>query len=835
MRPYDFKSIEEKWQKFWEENKSFKVERDPSRKKFYLLEMFPYPSGRIHMGHVRNYAIGDAMARFKRMQGFNVLHPIGWDSFGLPAENAAIQNKTHPAEWTYENIRTMRRQIKRLGLSYDWDREIATCRPEYYKWNQWCFLKFLERGLVYRKNSVVNWCESCQTVLANEQVIDGKCWRCDNDVLEREQEGWFLRITDYADRLLDGCKHLEDGWPEQVLTMQGNWIGKSYGAEVDFPIKGKEGSIKVYTTRPDTLYGATFMVLAPEHPLTLSLSRGTDQEKVVDDFIRRVKQQDKIARTSEGGEKDGVFTGACAVNPLTGEDIPVWSANFVLMDYGTGAIMSVPAHDQRDLDFAHKYRLQVRVVIQPPNGETPDAETMTEAYTGDGAMIHSGSFDGLAGDEARKKVCEYLDVKNIGKATVNFRLRDWGVSRQRYWGTPLPLVHCDACGIVPVPLDKLPVILPLDAELGDKGRSPLKDMAEFINTDCPKCGKPARRETDTLDTFVCSSWYFDRYTSPRNDQEAFNKEDVDYWMPVDQYVGGIEHAILHLLYSRFFHLVFNDLGLINPPEPFARLLTQGMVIKDGAKMSKSKGNVVDPDEIIKNYGADTARLFILFAAPPAKDLEWSDQGVEGCSRFLKRVWRIFGDFAEDMKSAPRELPKANASLGKELRELRRMTHLPIRRVTDDIQNRIPFNTAIAAIMEQINHLYSFRDWWKSRDNPDDLSKSVVLEAIQTLILMLGPFAPHIAEEMWSELGHSRTVDQTPWPTLESSLTQADEILIVVQVNGKVRQKITVNAAASQEDVRRFSLEDSKVQEWIQGNEIKKIIIVPKKLVNIVVK
>ena len=835
MRPYDFKSIEEKWQKFWEENKSFKVERDPSRKKFYLLEMFPYPSGRIHMGHVRNYAIGDAMARFKRMQGFNVLHPIGWDSFGLPAENAAIQNKTHPAEWTYENIRTMRRQIKRLGLSYDWDREIATCRPEYYKWNQWCFLKFLERGLVYRKNSVVNWCESCQTVLANEQVIDGKCWRCDNDVLEREQEGWFLRITDYADRPLDGCKHLEGGWPEQVLTMQGNWIGKSYGAEVDFPIKGKEGSIKVFTTRPDTLYGATFMVLAPEHPLTLSLSRGTDQEKVVDDFIHRVKQQDKIARTSEGGEKDGVFTGACAVNPLTGEDIPVWSANFVLMDYGTGAIMSVPAHDQRDLDFARKYRLQVRVVIQPPNGETPDAETITKAYTGDGAMINSGSFDGLAGDEARKKVCEYLDVKNIGKATVNFRLRDWGVSRQRYWGTPIPIVHCDACGIVPVPLDKLPVILPLDAELGDKGRSPLKDMAEFINTDCPKCGKPARRETDTLDTFVCSSWYFDRYTSPRNDQEAFNKEDVDYWMPVDQYVGGIEHAILHLLYSRFFHLVFNDLGLINPPEPFARLLTQGMVIKDGTKMSKSKGNVVDPDEIIKNYGADTARLFILFAAPPAKDLEWSVQGVEGCSRFLKRVWRIFGDFAEDMKSAPRELPKANASLGKELRELRRMTHITIRRLTDDIQNRIQFNTAIAAIMEQINHLYSFRDWWKSRDNPDDLSKSVVLEAIQTLILTLGPFAPHIAEEMWSELGHSQTVDQTPWPTLESSLTQADEILIVVQVNGKVRQKITVDATASQEDVRKFSLEDSKIQEWIQGKEIKKVIIVPKKLVNIVVK
>ncbi|MFQ5451597.1 MAG: leucine--tRNA ligase [Nitrospinaceae bacterium] len=833
MEPYDFNSIETKWQEYWEQNQSFKVERDPARKKFYLLEMFPYPSGRIHMGHVRNYAIGDALARFKRMRGFNVLHPLGWDAFGMPAENAAILNRTHPAQWTIENIRTMRRQIKRLGFSYDWNREIATCRPEYYRWNQWCFLKFMEKGLVYRKDAMVNWCEPCQTVLANEQVIDGRCWRCDGEVRQKQQEGWFLKITAYADRLLEGCQHLTGGWPEQVLTMQTHWIGKSQGAEVDFPVQGKEEVIKIFTTRPDTLYGATFMVLSPEHPLTVRLSRGTPQENAVDAFIAKVGQQDKIRRTSETGEKDGVFTGAYAINPLTQEPIPIWSANFVLMEYGTGAIMSVPAHDQRDLDFARKYHLPVRVVIQPPGeAEPPDETTMTQAYTAEGRMVHSGPFDGSVGKEGIRKVCEYLEAHRLGKATVNYKLRDWGVSRQRYWGTPIPIVHCDDCGIVPVPYDRLPVVLPLDVQLGEGGRSPLQTLPEFIHTPCPECGRAARRETDTLDTFVCSSWYFDRFTSPRNETEPFAREDVDYWMPVDQYVGGIEHAILHLLYSRFFHLVFRDLGLIQPPEPFSHLLTQGMVIKDGAKMSKSKGNVVDPDEIIRTYGADTARLFILFAAPPVKDLEWSDQGVEGCSRFLKRVWRIFQEFAGEIPcggAAP------DAALAKELQDLRRKTHITIRRVTEDLETRLQFNTAIAAIMELVNHLYLFRDWWGSPTGHKAPEKAVVGEAIETLVILLAPFAPHIAEEMWSRLGHAQSIAQAPWPAHEEALLQTGEMLIVVQVNGKVRQKITVDTHIPEEDLKARSLEDPKIKEWTRDKEVRKVIVVPRKLVNIVVK
>ncbi len=830
---YDFKTIEAKWQEHWEDNKSFKVERDSSKKKYYLLEMFPYPSGRIHMGHVRNYGIGDAVARFMRMKGFNVLHPIGWDAFGLPAENAAIQNKTHPAQWTEENISSMQIQLRSLGFSYDWDREIATCRPEYYRWNQWCFLQFYEKGLVYRKKSQVNWCEACNTVLANEQVVDGCCWRCDGEVEDRFQEGWFLKITDYADRLLEGCKTLSGKWPDKVLAMQSNWIGKSYGAEVDFQVKGKDEAVKVFTTRPDTLYGATFMVLAPEHPLTLELSRGTDQETAVDEFISKVKQEDKVSRTSETGEKKGVFTGAYAVNPLTGEDVPVWSANFVLMDYGTGAIMSVPAHDQRDLDFARKYNLLVRVVIEPAEGSL-DAATMTEAFSSDGTMARSGSFDGLRGDAARRKVCEFLEDKKIGKATVNFRLRDWGVSRQRYWGTPIPIVHCDDCGLVPVPQDQLPVQLPLDIELGDRGRSPLTTLAEFYEAQCPACGKSARRETDTLDTFVCSSWYFDRFTSAQNDQFAFDKDDVDYWMPVDQYVGGIEHAILHLLYSRFFHLVFHDLGLVKPEEPFEHLLTQGMVIKDGAKMSKSKGNVIDPDEIIQNYGADTARLFILFAAPPAKDLEWSSQGVEGCYRFLKRVWRIFDDFADEIRLAGSVAQGYEADT-KELSELRRMTHVTIRRVTDDIQVRMQFNTAVSAIMELVNHLYAFRDGWTSQETKSNEAIAVVRESFDTLILLLSPFAPHVAEEMWSLLGHETSLVEVEWPVFNESLTRTEELLIVVQVNGKVRQRITVSASASQEDIKSQALGDAKIEEQTKGKEIKKVVVVPGKLVNIVVK
>ena len=829
MIPYDPNSIEAKWQAYWEEHKTFKVEVDSAKKKYYLLEMFPYPSGRIHMGHVRNYTIGDTLARFKRMQGYNVLHPLGWDAFGMPAENAAIKNKSHPAQWTFENIRTMRKQIKALGLSYDWDREIATCHPGYYKWNQWLFLKLLEKGLAYRKNSTINWCEDCNTVLANEQVVDGCCWRCDNEVLQKQQEGWFFKITDYADRLLEGCKSLSGKWPEQVLTMQTNWIGKSFGAEVDFKIVQSDEVIKIFTTRPDTLYGAMFMVLAPEHPLTEKLSRGTEQEKAIAAFVQKVKKQDTIARACE---KEGVFTGAYAVNPLTGESIPVWTANFVLMGYGTGAIMSVPAHDQRDLDFARQYHLPVRVVIQPKTGEL-DADTMVEAFTADGTMVDSGSFNGWVGQEARRTVCEFLEKEGIGKATINYRLRDWGVSRQRYWGTPIPVIHCSDCGIVPVPEDQLPVELPLDAQLGENGQSPLHSLESFHKTSCPKCGADARRDTDTLDTFVCSSWYFYRYTSPRLEQAPFSKENGSYWMPIDQYVGGIEHAILHLLYSRFFNLVLNDLGLTQAPEPFAHLLAQGMVIKDGAKMSKSKGNVVDPDEIISAYGADTARLFILFAAPPVKDLEWSDQGVEGCSRFLKRVWRIFGEFAEEIKTVT--LPGESFTTPvPEIKALRRMTHITIRRVTDDIATRMQFNTAISAIMELVNHLFSFKEWWGNKNNQDETSRMAVREALETLALTLSPFAPHIAEELGSLMGLSKTLDQTAWPQYIESLTQTDEILIVLQVNGKVRQKISVESGISDDDLKTRSLEDLKIKEWTQGKEVKKVIVIPKKLVNIVV-
>jgi leucyl-tRNA synthetase len=830
MTPYEPNSIEAKWQAYWEKHKTYKVERDSSKEKYYLLEMFPYPSGRIHMGHVRNYTIGDTLARFKRMKGYNVLHPLGWDAFGMPAENAAIQNNTHPAQWTFENIRTMRKQIKPLGLSYDWDREIATCHPGYYKWNQWLFLKFLEKGLAYRKNSTVNWCEDCQTVLANEQVVDDCCWRCDNEVLQKQQEGWFFKITDYADRLLEGCKTLSGKWPEQVLTMQKNWIGKSLGAEVDFKIQQSDEVIKVFTTRPDTLYGAMFMVLAPEHPLTQKLSLGTEQENAINAFVQKVKKQDTIARASE---KEGVFTGIYAVNPLSGESIPVWTANFVLMDYGTGAIMSVPAHDQRDLDFARQYNLPVRVVIQPETKEL-DADTMVEAFTSEGAMVHSGNFDGLMGQDARQKVCEFLEKEGIGKATINYRLRDWGVSRQRYWGTPIPVIHCSDCGIVPVPEDQLPIELPLDAQLGENGQSPLHTLESFHKASCPKCGIDARRDTDTLDTFVCSSWYFYRFTSPRLEEAPFSKENSDCWMPIDQYVGGIEHAILHLLYSRFFNLVLNDLGLVKTLEPFAHLLTQGMVIKDGAKMSKSKGNVVDPDEIISKYGADTARVFILFAAPPVKDLEWSDQGVEGCFRFLKRVWRIFGDFVEEIKNT--ELPgKSFTTSSPEIKALRRMTHITIRRVTDDIETRMQFNTAIAAIMELVNHLFSFKEWWEDQNNQDETSRMAVREALETLVLTLSPFAPHITAEMGEQLGLTKSIDPLTWPQYNDALTQTDEILIVLQVNGKVRQKISVESNISNDDLKARSLEDEKIQEWTQGKEVKKVIVIPKKLVNIVVK
>ncbi len=830
MEPYDYKKIETKWQTHWEKEKTFRVEENSEKEKFYLLEMFPYPSGKIHMGHVRNYTIGDALARFKRMQGFNVLHPIGWDAFGLPAENAAIKNNTHPAKWTFENIKSMRTQIKKLGFSYDWDREIATCHPEYYRWNQWVFLKLMEKDLVYRKKTSVNWCKECQTVLANEQVIDGLCWRCDQSVIEKQQEGWFFKITDYADDLLEGCKELEGSWPDQVLTMQKNWIGKSYGAEAVFSVKDHDQTIKVFTTRPDTLYGATYLALAPEHPLTVELSKGTAQEKTVQGFISKVRSEDKISRTSETGNKEGVFTGAYAINPINGEAIPIWSANFVLMNYGTGAIMSVPAHDHRDFEFAKKYNLSIKVVIQP-NEENLDSGSLEKAWTEDGPMTNSGPFDGLAGNEARKKVCAFLENKNLGNSAINYRLRDWGVSRQRYWGTPIPVIFCASCGTVPVPYDQLPVKLPMDAKLKEQGKSPLKEIKGFYETLCPKCGKPGHRETDTLDTFVCSSWYFLRYGSPRETAGPFDKKQSAYWMPVDQYVGGIEHAVLHLLYSRFFNRALYDMNLAPTGEPFAKLLTQGMVIKDGAKMSKSKGNVVNPDDIIAKYGADTARLFTLFAAPPIKDLDWSDQGVEGGFRFLKRAWRLFQELSDTVQNIkpspePTEVPS--------LKELRKYTHITIKRVTEDIKNRVQFNTAIAAIMEFVNHLYHFKEWHEKQKTLEKVHLQCLREALEALVLMLAPFAPHIASELGSTLQPEIDIEKVSWPKYVPELIRSEEIIIVVQVNGKVRQKISVLESIDDEALKTRVLNDEKVKEWTKEETPRKIIIVPKKLINIVV-
>jgi leucyl-tRNA synthetase len=830
MESYDFKKIESKWQTYWEKEKTFRVEENSEKEKFYLLEMFPYPSGRIHMGHVRNYTIGDALARFKRMQGYNVLHPIGWDSFGLPAENAAIKNNTHPAKWTFENIKSMQAQIKKLGFSYDWDREIATCHPEYYRWNQWIFLQLMERGLVYRKKTSVNWCEDCQTVLANEQVIDGLCWRCDQPIIDKKQQGWFFKITDYADKLLEACKELEGNWPDQVLTMQKNWIGKSYGAETLFSVKNSDQTIKIFTTRPDTLYGATYLALAPEHPLTLELSERTSQEKTVRDFIDKVRGEDKISRTSETGDKEGVFTGAYAVNPINGEEIPIWSANFVLMDYGTGAIMSVPAHDHRDFEFAKKYNLPIKIVIES-NSDNSDSNSMEKAWTEDGPMVNSGDFDGFKGNEARKKVCDFLEKNNLGNAAINYRLRDWGVSRQRYWGTPIPVIFCDSCGIVPTPYDQLPVELPIEAKLKKQGKSPLKEIKEFYETPCPKCGEPGHRETDTLDTFVCSSWYFLRYCSPRTTESPFDKKQVGYWMPVDQYVGGIEHAVLHLLYSRFFNHALHDLGLVPTGEPFKKLLTQGMVIKDGAKMSKSKGNVVDPDDIIEKYGADTARLFTLFAAPPVKDLDWSDQGVEGGSRFLKRTWRLFqelGSSTQGIEGSPDKIKDPT------LKELRRKTHITIKRVTEDIQNRIQFNTAIAAIMEFVNHLYQFKEWLEKQEHPGDEHKKCLREALESLVLVLAPFAPHIAAELGSILSPEIDIEKVSWPEFDPEIIRSEEIVIVVQVNGKVRQKFSVPENIDEETLKARILGDEKIKEWTKDKLPKKIIVVPKKLVNVVI-
>jgi len=817
---YTPKEIEQKWQAIWENEKTFKASADKDKQKYYLLEMFPYPSGRIHMGHVRNYSIGDVIGRFKRMRGFNVMHPMGWDAFGMPAENAAIQNKSHPATWTYENIAYMRSQIKKMGFSYDWDRELATCDLDYYRWEQKLFLEMFAKGLAYKKTSYVNWCPKCETVLANEQVEDGGCWRCDSDVNLKELDQWFFRITDYADELLDNTYTLP-GWPERVLVMQRNWIGKSFGCEIDFAVENSSDAIRVYTTRQDTVFGATFMSLAPEHPRALELTTAENRETVIA-FIEKIRKTERITRTADDLEKEGVFTGSYCTNPVTGARMPVYLANFVLMDYGTGAVMAVPTHDQRDFEFARKYDLPLQVVIQP-EGVTFDSATMTEAFTEAGIMVNSGTFDGMQSGDAKEAIADFLQQQGTGAKTVNFRLRDWGISRQRYWGNPIPVIYCDSCGVVPVPEQDLPVVLPKDVAFSGEGGSPLARMESFVNCSCPVCGKDARRETDTMDTFVQSSWYFLRYCCPDFKDGILDRDSVDYWMSVDQYIGGIEHAVLHLLYARFFTKVMRDLGHISANEPFINLLTQGMVIKDGAKMSKSKGNVVDPDALISKYGADTARLFSLFAAPPEKDLDWNDQGVDGSFRFLSRIWKLVHDRLEMIRGAGALDP---ASLSAEERNLRRAVHKTIRKVTEDLDERFHFNTAIAAVMELLNIL-----------QPAELATpqfaAIMKEALQSVILLMSPLVPHITEELWERMGNSRPISQAAWPSYDPHAVVDEELLVVVQVNGKLRSKLTVAAGTGEDEQKALALADEKVAAFIAGLTVRKVICVQGKLVNIV--
>jgi leucyl-tRNA synthetase len=813
--------IEQKWQKFWDESKTFQAIEGGEKQKYYLLEMFPYPSGRIHMGHVRNYSIGDVIGRFKRMRGYNVLHPMGWDAFGMPAENAAIQNKSHPAKWTYENIAYMRGQLKQLGLSYDWDREIATCDVAYYRWEQKIFLEMFSRGLAYKKTSFVNWCPKCETVLANEQVEDGGCWRCDSEVRQKELDQWFFRITDYAEELLEWT-HKLPGWPERVLIMQRNWIGKSFGCEINFPLENASGFVKVFTTRQDTVFGATFMSLAPEHPLAQELTTA-DRKAEVDAFVEEVRTTDRSKRTADDFEKKGVFTGSYCTNPVTGSRMPIYLANFVLMDYGTGAVMAVPTHDQRDFEFARKYSLPMRIVIQP-EGESLNTATMTEAFTEPGIICNSDRFDGQQSEAAKEAIADYLQEKGIGTKTVNFRLRDWGISRQRYWGNPIPVIYCDVCGVVPVPTEDLPVTLPVDVEFTGEGGSPLARQESFVNVACPICGIAARRETDTMDTFVQSSWYFLRYCCPDLLDGPLDRRKVDYWMSVNQYIGGIEHAVMHLLYARFFTKVLRDMGYVSCDEPFINLLTQGMVIKDGAKMSKSKGNVVDPDALIKRYGADTARLFSLFAAPPEKDLDWSDQGVDGSFRFLNRVWKMVHDKLDLVVRAG----SVNISaLTAEERTLRRAVHKTIRKVTEDLDERFHFNTAIAAVMELLNTLQS-----TNLSSPQ--YGAVMKEALESMVLLLAPIVPHISEELWQRLGHAESLSSTPWPEYDPSAVVDEEVLVVVQVNGKLRSKITLPAGMDEDSLKAKALSDEKVQPFLEGFQVRKVICVPGKLVNIVV-
>lgn len=808
--------IEQKWQERWAASDLYRTNDAADKPSYYCLEMFPYPSGNLHMGHVRNYSIGDVVARFKRMRGYNVLHPMGWDAFGLPAENAAIKHGVAPARWTKENIATMKRQFKQLGLSFDWDREVTTCLPDYYRWTQWLFLQFYKAGLAYKKEGRVNWCPSCQTVLANEQVVDGACERCGTEVHKKALEQWYFRITDYADRLLADLRLL-DGWPKKVRTMQENWIGRSEGAMITFKLETGD-DIEVYTTRPDTLFGATYLVFAPEHQLVEKLIDGKPEAEAVRAFADRMSHLTDLERTGDTAEKEGLPTGAYAINPINGAKIPVWVGNYVIADYGTGAVMGVPSGDQRDFLFAKKYDLPMIPVVSA-TGEDLQTADMTEAYVEPGKLINSGAYTGMDNVAAMEAIVEALGEKEAGRKTVNYRLRDWLISRQRFWGAPIPIVYCDHCGTVAVPEDQLPVRLPEDVDFKPTGESPLNDAPDFVHTTCPKCGGPARRETDTMDTFVCSSWYFMRYTDAQNTALPFAKDKADKWLPVDQYIGGVEHAILHLLYARFFTKVLKDRGLVSAEEPFKNLLTQGMVLKDGAKMSKSKGNIVSPEDIMRTYGADTARLFILFAAPPERDLEWNDSAVEGCYRFLGRVYRFVQRYLAASEGG------GNPAREKELRYL---AHTSLVRITEDIDQRFNFNTAVSAIMELVNGLYAAMDAY------DDKRSPAIDEATDILVHVLAPFVPHLAEELWAALGHEASVHLETWPQYDESALVQDEVEMVVQINGKVREHITVDVALSKEEVAEQALADARVQALIAGKTVRKTIVVPKKLINFVV-
>lgn len=822
--PHD---IEAKWQKYWEENKTFKVEMDKDKPKSYVLEMFPYPSGNLHMGHVRNYSIGDVIARFRTMKGFNVLHPMGWDSFGMPAENAAIKHNIPPKKWTLENIANMTRQLKALGLSYDWDREVTTCKEDYYKWTQWFFELFYKRGLAVKKESAVNWCDTCNTVLANEQVIDGKCWRCDHEVVKKDLSQWFFKITDYADELLKDLDLLP-GWPERVKTMQHNWIGRSEGLEFSFEIPALNDTVAVYTTRPDTAYGVTFMALAAEHPLIKKICENNPKADEINAFCERVRNQSEIERTSSESEKEGVFTGVYCINPFTGRKVEIWVTNYVLYDYGTGAVMGVPTGDQRDWMFADKYGIE-KIVTICPIGKELKLEEMTCAYEEkEGMLVNSGEFTGMEMHKAMSAIMDKAEAEGFGKRRVNYRLRDWLISRQRYWGAPIPIIYCPHCGEVLVPEDQLPVRLPEDVSFTAGAKSPLATSEEFVHCKCPKCGADAIRETDTMDTFLCSSWYYLRYTDAHNDKMPFDKELNNYWGPVDQYIGGIEHAILHLLYSRFFVKVLRDAGLVDYDEPFSNLLTQGMVIKDGAKMSKSLGNVVSPEEILSKYGADTARLFILFAAPPERELEWSDQGVEGSFRFLNRIWRIVQAFEAVLAQKVTEYDHSNLSEAD--KDLRRVLHSSIKKVTNDIETRFNFNTAISTMMELVNALYAYKEAAK------ELNAGLVYEAISDLIKMMSPFVPHITEELWrGAIDPNSSVHEQSWPECDEEALKVDNVEIVLQVNGKVRGRLTVPAEATKEELEKIAMADANVQAHIGDATVRKVICVPGRLVNIVAK